>query len=157
MAVQSYDDRKECEFVAVQNAQRRKLMLFIAAMFLALGVIVISVWSRGVNSSSPRDWLFMALMVIVTFAGILGLAILPRSRHYQIVNRTLDYPRWGGIRRGRLSLTTVDAFRREGRDPRASSIVLLTAKRRTFLLPEDLLASPPAFVETLRSLGLTEL
>jgi len=97
------------------------------------------------------------MLAFVAIAGVLGAVILPRSRHYSIAAGAVDYPRWGGMLRGRLILSEIDAFRREGRDSESASVVLLHEGRQMLLVPEDFLASPDAFLDTLRGLGVGEL
>jgi len=126
-------------------------------MFLALGVILVVIWSRGIDPSSPRDWLLVGLLVVTAIGGLLGAAIIPRSRHYSISGGVLEYRRWGGILRGYLLLSKVEAVRREGRDPTSSNVVFLAEGRQLLLIPEDFLASPEEFLEALRSLALKEL
>lgn len=150
-----YDDRTQLRFAVIETTLRDKLLLGVVVMFFAIGVALMTIWNREL--SSPRDWLLLATLVLAVIIGGLLSAVIPRSNHYLIAEDGLEYPRWGGLRRGRIPLSDVEAFRREGRDPESSTLILFAGGRRVLVVPEEFLASPDEFREVLRSSGVAEL
>ena len=155
--VSNYDDRNEERYKEVQTRTRLGLIGGLGAIGLALISIGIG-WTASASTTAPlRDWVLGGFTVVFGALGILFIVLLPPSRYYIIHNGRLGYPRWGGIRRGRVSLSEFDAFRREGRDANSATLFLFRQGKRTLTIPEDELASPGTFARCLHSNGLEEL
>src|SRR2546425_576074 len=151
-----YDDRSFPRFASVRDATRTQLLLGGLVIGIVLIITGLGLSQRPLDLQSVRGLGIVILIGFFALLGILFVALLPAPLHYIIRGGVLEYPRWGGLRRGCISLSELDAFNVEGRDQTSASIVLWSSKGRVLSLPEDLLASPRDFRETLASAGLPE-
>jgi|SRR5467141_1254878 len=153
-----YDDRSEAAFHSMVNKMRTRFILagLVTGFALIAGAYGLSTTP---DFSLPRTW---GILSATVFLGVISglsfsVAAVAPSHFYSIRAGALEYPKWGGLAgRGRVVLSSEDSFRREGRDDVSASLVLSRGGRRLILVPEDLLADPGKFIETLRVLGVRE-
>ncbi len=155
--MQTYDDRGDPAFHAVQARLRKRMSILAAVVTLSLILAVAVVAQRGLVFSSPRDLAIVALLVFFSSLDVIAIVLTTRQVYFAVADGSFDYPRWGGILRGRVPLSRISAFRREGRDEAAQSVILFSGQERFLVIPGDYLTDAGRFMEALRQLGVREL
>jgi len=143
-------------FAAVRNTTRGQLILGGIAIGFVLIIAGLGLSQRNLSIQRPSDLGLVFLVVLFMFLGPLIVILVPMPRHYVIDSGLLGYPRWGGLRRGTISLSLLSTFRIEGRDETTATIVLFADGRRKLTIPEDLLADSRLFRDVLKQAGLRE-
>lgn len=151
-----YDDRVFPQFASVRDRTRGQLLLGGVVIGIVLIIAGVGLSQRPLNLHSVRDIGIVILICVFGFLGVLLIALVPMPRHYVIRDGLLEYPRWGGLRRGRILLRDLQAYNVEGRDEASAAIVLWSRRGRALTLPQGLLASPNLFRKALASAGLLE-
>lgn len=151
-----YDDRMLPRFALVRDATRTQLILGGTAIGVVLVIAGFGISQRGLDLLSLRDLGVVLLIAFLIFVGALMVVLISMPRHYVIRADVLEYPRWGGLRRGKIMLAHVKSLRREGRDESSATVFLVSDDRRLLTIPEDLLADPSKFRDALMRAGLKE-